>query len=70
MPYMTESGHILHYQSLVTSFNQATGWTTEEIWFDSQQGKAVFLFANVSRLALGLAVGTGSLFARNKMTGV
>jgi hypothetical protein len=42
----------------------------EEIWFNSQQGQAVFLFASVSRLALGLAVGNGSFFARNKMTRV
>ena len=32
--------------------DQATGWTTEESWFNSQEGQGIFSFPNTSKLAL------------------
>lgn len=32
--------------------NKATGWSPEELWFDSRQGYANFLFSKAFRLVL------------------
>jgi len=47
-------------------------WTTEELWFNAQQGEEIYLFSKACRISLGAhpasySEGTGSPLLRKKL---